>query len=124
MNQNLMEARALIREYGDYVQEQNLDGIMNALSDDASLYIPQRSAIDGKNAIVEFYETCFRERSYSVDLNITDEKIVAEVVFINGYMTRTLKSATADPQTKLSYFTFILRQEPDRHLKIWHIRVV
>ena len=121
MDELLAEARTLVMQYSGYVQEKNLDAIMESLCEDAHFEILHRSPVTGKEAIREFYELNFAGGGYSFNVEITDEKSVSDVVFINGVMDRIhTPEGQASEAIKMN-FSFILKKV-DGHLKVWQCR--
>lgn len=122
MESLIQDAKQLIIDYGEKVAQQKLDEMLDSLCEDAIITIPNTLPLEGKAAIREFYETNFRKGNYHFKLEFTDEKEVAELVFINGLMDKNFTSA--EDRSKTTYdFSFILKKENDV-LKIFQMRVV
>ena len=124
MEENLRIARSLVYKFNELVQAQDIDAILDALSEEATIQIPGYSAFSGKDTIREFYATRFKTKgSFRFELDVTDEREMSDLCFINGAMTRIIDRA-GQPQevTELS-FSFILRKEGGV-MKVWQLRVV
>jgi len=124
MEENLRIARSLVFKFNELVQAQDIDGILDALSAEATIQVPEYTPITGKDTIREFYETRFHTKgSYRFDLALTDEREMSGLCFINGTMRRMIDRADKPQEVSELSFSFILRRE-DGALKIWQIRVV
>ncbi|MDG2176316.1 MAG: hypothetical protein P8M72_09345 [Gammaproteobacteria bacterium] len=121
MEELLAEAKTLVMQYDDYVQEQNLAAIMASLCEDDHFEILQRSPITGKETIGEFYESNFSEGGFSFKVEITDEKTVSDIVFIGGVMNRIHTPEGQSSESIKMNFSFALKKE-DGRLKIWQCR--
>ena len=122
MESLIQDAKQLIIDYGEKVAQQKLDEMLDSLCEDAIITIPNTLPLEGKAAIREFYETNFSKGNYHFKLEFTDEKEVAELVFINGLMDKNFTSAEDRSKTRYD-FSFILKKENDV-LKIFQMRVV
>lgn len=122
MEASLQTARNLVLEYSQLVREQDMEAILATLSHEISLQIPDYPPLTGKEELKLFYEQRFNQAEYTFELNISDEKIVSDLYFINGIMHRTTIEAS-DRSTEALDFSFILRHE-DGNLKIWQMRLV
>lgn len=121
MEENLRIARNLVIRYGQYIQDQFLDGILDALCSDASVQTPNFPDLMGKARIGEFYTACFAEGTYQFDLAIEEEKSVSDLVFINGTLTQTRTGTDQSTNTTDRPFSFIMKKEAGE-LKVWQIR--
>ncbi len=122
MHDLIAEAKKLITAYGENVREHRLEDILSMLCEDASMHLPQTVPLEGKDSIRTFYETNFSKGDYHFKLEFTDEKEVADLVFVNGLMDKKFTSAENQSNTKYD-FSFILKMEND-DLKIFLMRVV
>jgi ketosteroid isomerase-like protein len=122
MESLIQDAKQQIFGYGEKVAQQKLDEMMESLCEDATISMPNTLPLEGKAAIREFYETNFSKGNYHFKLEFTDEKEVAEMIFINGLMDKNFTSA--EERSNTSYdFSFILKKENDV-LKIFQMRLV
>jgi len=122
MHDLIAEAKKLITAYGENVREQRLEDILSMLCEDASIHLPQTVPLEGKDSIRTFYEKNFSKGDYHFNLEFTDEKEVADLIFVNGLMDKNFTSA--ENQSKTNYdFSFILKMEND-FLKIFLMRLV
>ena len=122
MDDIITQARAVILQYGEYVQEKDLNAIMRSLCEDAHFEILNRPLIEGKEAIYRFYEDNFALGSYRFEFTFTDSKNVSDVVFINGVMEKIETPQGQHSESIKFVFSFILKKE-DGELKIWQCRV-
>ena len=124
MELTLDHARSLVMAYREHIFSKNLDAILDALTDDAMLQLTGQQELSGKEAIGNFYRQCFATDQYDFQLNITDEKIVSDLVFINGHMTRVSEKAGQPDDVDNLDFSFILKRDKGKTPKIWKIRIV
>lgn len=123
MEESLSYARALILKYSEFVQARNIDAILDVLSDEATLQVPDTPLLESKADIRQFYEDRFAAGDICFQIDITDGKIVSDLCFINGHMTHTITREGAQDESTVLDFSFILKKEQGQ-LKIWQIRVV
>ncbi len=122
MEDLIAEAKTLVTAYGEHVRQKRLDDILALLCEDAIIHMPDTLPLEGKVTIREFYEANFSNGNYHFKLEFTDEKEVAELVFINGLLEKEVRSD--ENQSNTTYdFSFILKKENGR-LKILQMRLV
>ena len=124
MKNQLGKARELVLRYRELVHAKNLDGIMDALSDDATMQLPGFPLMKDKKDIRRFYEDSFVAGSFEFQIDINSEKIVSDVIFMNGKMRRIILVDGEPGITDELDFSFILKKDSAGKLKIWQIRVV
>lgn len=122
MEDLIAEAKTLVTAYAEHVRHKRLDDILALLCEDAIIQMPDILPLEGKATIREFYEANFSTADYHFRLEFTDEKEVAELVFINGLMNREVSSEENRSNTKYD-FSFILKKVEGR-LKILQMRLV
>lgn len=122
MEDLIAEAKTLVTAYAEHVRQKRLDDILALLCEDAIIQMPDILPLEGKATIREFYEVNFSTADYHFRLEFTDEKEVAELVFINGLMNKEDSSEENRSNTKYD-FSFILKKVEGR-LKILQMRLV
>ena len=123
MEENLRLARTLVLKYSEFLQARDIDAILDVLSEEATLQVPDTPLLESTTDIRQFYENRLSAGDYLIQIEITDEKAVSDLCFINGLMTLTITREGESNQSTVLNFSFILKKEAGQ-LKIWQIRMV
>ena len=123
MEENLRLARTLVLKYSEFLQARDIDAILDVLSEEATLQVPDTPLLESTTDIRQFYENRLTAEDYLIQIEITDEKAVSDLCFINGLMTLTISREGVSNDSTVLNFSFILKKEAGQ-LKIWQIRMV
>jgi len=123
MEEEIMQARALVIQYADNLAKKNIEGILNALSDDVQLKLRDGISLEGKSIVRDFYEKSFAKGDYTFSHEFLDEKVVADLTFVNGKLNKNYIRVGKQAEITIYYFSFILKKVAGE-LKLWQLRVV
>ncbi len=113
----------MVIQYAGNVAKKNINDILNALTEDVQFKLHNSIDLEGKSQVRDFYDKSFAEGNYTFNHEFLDEKVVADLIFINGKQNKKYTPVGKQVEITSYDFFFILKKEAGE-LKLWQLRVV
>tara|TARA_B110000305_G_C19405672_1_gene622592 strand:- start:1455 stop:1826 length:372 start_codon:yes stop_codon:yes gene_type:complete len=123
MDEKILQARTMVIQYAGNVAKKNINDILNALTEDVQFKLHNSIDLEGKSQVRDFYDKSFAEGNYTFNHEFLDEKVVADLIFINGKQNKKYTPVGKQVEITSYDFFFILKKEAGE-LKLWQLRVV
>lgn len=88
------------------------DGVASHYTEDAALMIPFRPAIEGREAIAEFYRGVFAQGGVRVATQVLEAHVAGEWAYLRGKLDQTFTPHKGRPLDSRGKYLVIARREP------------